>query len=94
MSVLTGRATESACMENLRARRREMADMTETNLGEIVQDFHWMMRTDLHLSQCQHRLCSTLCYWIVLLQAKSRKKSLIFGELQCGERSSFIFEVA
>lgn len=31
----------------------EMVDMTETNLGDIVQDFHWMMRTDLHRSQCQ-----------------------------------------
>lgn len=97
VSVLTGIETESAFMGNLRGRRREMVDMTETNLGDIVQDFHWMMRTDLHLSQCQqkqklplgggshitHRLCSTLCYWIVLLQAKSRKKSSIFGEHQC-----------
>lgn len=83
-------------MGNLRGRRRDMVDMTETNLGEIVQDFHWMVRTDLHLSQCQqnkkssrwgshitHCLCSTWCYWIVLSRTKSRKKSLIFGEYQC-----------
>lgn len=55
MSVLTGIETESAFMGNLRGRRREMVDMTETNLGDIVQDFHWMMRTDLHLSQCQQK---------------------------------------
>lgn len=53
MSVLTSIETESAFMGNLRGRRRDMLDMTETNLGEIVQDFHWMVRTDLHLSQCQ-----------------------------------------
>lgn len=51
MSVVTGIETESAFMENLHGRRREMVDMTETNLGDIVQDFHWMMRTDFHLSQ-------------------------------------------
>lgn len=51
MSVVTGIETESAFMENLHGRRREMVDMTETNLGDIVQDFRWMMRTDLHLSQ-------------------------------------------
>lgn len=32
MSVLTGIETESAFMENLRERRREMVDMTGTNL--------------------------------------------------------------
>lgn len=53
MSVLTSIETESAFMGNLRGRRRDMVDMTETNLGESVQDFHWMVRTDLHLSQCQ-----------------------------------------
>lgn len=50
IGVLTGIGTNSAFMENLHGRRREMIDMTETNLGDIVQNFHWMMRTDLRVS--------------------------------------------
>lgn len=45
-------------------------------------------------SHITHCLCSASCYWIVLLRTKSRKKSLIFGEYQCGERFSFIFQLS
>lgn len=109
MRVLTSIETESAFMGNLHGRRREMVDMTETNLGHIVQDFHWMVRTDLHLSQCQQKKRekklllgghhTLFVLHIVLLDCfvadqKQEVKSLIFGEYQCGKRLGFIFELS
>lgn len=71
---------------------------------ETVQDFDWMMRTNLHLSHCQQKekapiggdtsergvLRSTFCYRMLLLPDESGKR-LIFGEYRCGEKFSFIF---
>ena len=54
-------------MENLHGRRREVVNMTETNLGDIVQDFHWMMGTDLHLCQQEKAPMGVVTYHTLVL---------------------------
>lgn len=41
--------------------------MTETNLGDIVQDFHWMMGTDLHLCQQEKAPMGVVTYHTLVL---------------------------
>lgn len=95
-------ATASAFMERLHGWEEGGWNGSDKPEG-TVQDFHWMGRTNLHLSQCQqkdkrfHRWCrrllSTFCYRMLLLPDESGKKSLIFGECPCGEKFSFIFAI-
>lgn len=51
MSVLTG----SDCISLYGETTWWGGEMGQTNLRGTVQDFHWMMRTNLHLSQCQQK---------------------------------------
>ena len=44
-----------------------MVNMTETNLGDIVQDFHWMMGTDLHLCQQEKAPMGVVTYHTLVL---------------------------